>query len=307
MEDPLKNSRFINVIAGIGLLSGLMGLVLSFNEVMGPYAFVISLPAIFVCGLALYFDYKEQTRSLFAIATMGMSIICVAVTLYQHFSITAEQARIKERAKVEELEARELDSEIKNAKAEKREAGKIQEPLSVDHLAAMKASLETGAGQVSIGRTMAAELPAATAGNTNSNPPVDERKLLEYDRMLTQMQTELSAEKTAIEEIQAAGVTQENYEAIKNRIIAYNQKYAQFADTFEKFSKMLGNAQTAPGRMPSNAAAIAAGMPLNNPASGPKGLAATSGPAPSSPGGCAAKTGGQGTTPGCAAGSPGLN
>ena len=58
MEDPLRSSRFVNVIAGIGLFSGLMGLVFSFNSVIGPYGFVIALPAVVVCGLALYFDSR---------------------------------------------------------------------------------------------------------------------------------------------------------------------------------------------------------------------------------------------------------
>lgn len=290
MEGPLKNSKFVNVIAGIGLFSGLMGLVFSFNTVMGPYAFVIALPAVVVCGLALYFDFQEKTRSAFAIAAMGMSIICVAVSLYQH-SIMADQSKIKEQAEIEEKEAQSPESERNATKTEIRLPGTEQKTLGFEHFTAIKPPLENGGSPVSAG---------------TGNQSADDETLLEYDRQLTRLKTELATEKAALEEIQAHGITQENYEAFKNRVTAYNHKLAQFADMFGILSKMLNNTQADP-RLSNNAGSTAAGTQPNIPMQGASGF--TGAPVASAPlsGGCAATPARQGAPTGCAAGSMGLN
>lgn len=291
MEGPSKNSKFVNVIAGIGLFSGLMGLVFSFNSLMGPYAFVIALPAVVVCGLALYFDYQEQTRSVFAIATMGVSILCVTVSLYQHYSIMADQSKIKEQAGIEEDEALNLENEKNATKTEIRLDGKVQPPLGFERLTAVKPSPENGGNPVSAG-----------AGNQSA----DDEILLEYDRQLTRLKAELATEKAAIEEIQAHGITRENYEAVQNRVAAYNHKLAQFTDMLGILNKMVNNTQADP-RLSNNAGAIAAEAQPNIPIQGAPGF--TGAPVATAPfsGGCAATPARQGAPSGCAAGSMGLN
>lgn len=95
--------------------------------------------------------------------------------------------------------------------------------------------------------------PVQEPAKTISLPFVDEKgekifaedKIKDYDKVLSKLNSELETEKAAIDDIQKAGITNDNYEDIKSRIIAYNKKLVLYDETLEKKEKLMPPAKVA--------------------------------------------------------------
>jgi len=89
MAEELKDSGAVTAMSVIGLVFGLIGMMGSFIPCLGSFAFFVGIPAAIISAIALGIAYSQKAKKTFAIVAMTISLIGVAVSGFQYFSIIA--------------------------------------------------------------------------------------------------------------------------------------------------------------------------------------------------------------------------
>lgn len=82
-----KDSGTVTVMSVIGFVFGLIGMLGSFIPCIGALAFFIGIPAAIISAIGLGIAYSQNAKKTFAIVAVTISLIGVAVSGFQYFSI----------------------------------------------------------------------------------------------------------------------------------------------------------------------------------------------------------------------------
>ena len=97
MAEELKSSGTVTALATIAFVFGLLGMLGSFIPCIGALAFYIGIPAAIIALIALFVAKAQKAKNTFAIVALVISLIGVAISGWQYFSIKSagEDARQK--------------------------------------------------------------------------------------------------------------------------------------------------------------------------------------------------------------------
>lgn len=221
MVDLSKDSWMVTVLAVAGGAVALIGMFLSFTQFMGDLAILICIPAAILSGIALFMLSRLKMKSSLVNFALVLSLLCTAIAGYQHLSDASGRNKAKQEVAMKNQLADEqenaLSKPVKTTEPAAQETkAKIEIAPKVEDLDQMKQTAETG--------------------RMDAQAKIDNTKLeiVTLNEQLKTITTELETEKKVIEDIQAAGITEENYEDLKNKIITYNTKLSTYTEIIEK-------------------------------------------------------------------------
>ena len=225
MVDLSKDSWMVTVLAAAGGAVAIIGMFLSFTQFMGDLAVLICIPAAILTGIAMYMLSRLKMKSSLVNFALVIALLCTAIAGYQHLTDASGRNKAKKELamKYEESEKQDntLSKPVKDPEAAaSAETAKIDIAPKMEDLDQMKQTAE--------------------AGGADAQTNVDNTKLelVTLNEQLKTMTMELEAEKKVIDDIQAAGITEQNYEDLKSKIIAYNTKLNTYAEIVDKRDKL---------------------------------------------------------------------
>lgn len=225
MVDFSKDSWMVSVLAVAGLAVALIGMFLSFTQFMGDTAILVCIPAAILCGIAMYYLSRLKMKSSLVNVALVISLLCTAVAGYQHLSDASGRNKAKKELAMKNQQADEQDNTlskpVKNTEPVAPPAtAKIDIAPKVEDLDQMKQTAE--------------------AGGKDAQTNVDNTKLeiVTLNEQLKTITMEMETEKKVIDGMQAAGITEENYEDLKSKIIAYNTKLSTYTEILEKRDRL---------------------------------------------------------------------
>jgi len=90
MSEEQKSSGAVTALATIAFVFGLIGMLGSFIPCIGALAFYIGIPAAIVGIIALVVAKAQNAKNTFVIVALVVSLIGVAISGWQYFSIKAK-------------------------------------------------------------------------------------------------------------------------------------------------------------------------------------------------------------------------
>ena len=95
MVEEQKNSGIVTALATVAFVFGLVGMLGSFIPCIGALAFYVGIPAAIIAIIALFIAKSQNAKNTFVIVALVISLIGVAISGWQYFSIKAkgEQSR----------------------------------------------------------------------------------------------------------------------------------------------------------------------------------------------------------------------
>lgn len=96
MAKELKDSGIVTALSVVGFVFGLIGMLCSFIPLLGSLAFFIGIPAGVISGIALAIAYSQNAKRTFSIVALTISLIGVAVSGFQYFTIISAGEKAKQ-------------------------------------------------------------------------------------------------------------------------------------------------------------------------------------------------------------------
>ncbi len=89
MQSENMESSAVTALSVIGFVFGLIGMLGSFIPCLGGLAFYIGMPATLISALGLFIAYSLKSKKTFAVVALTISLLGVAISGYQYYSIKA--------------------------------------------------------------------------------------------------------------------------------------------------------------------------------------------------------------------------